>query len=101
MALLPGRTAVEVLSPADRLSAGCFQLTGHRTGQGLLLEFEAVPDEPELQDQPYEGLQRFIEQIETWPDVRAVGQAVAEQIRAMTGFNRVLMYRFDPTGTAP
>lgn len=79
------------------LPTGRFQVSGHRTRQGLLLEFEPVPDdEDHTPDQAYETLRRFIDRIEGLSDVRAVGQAVAEQIRTLTGFNRTLIYSFDP-----
>ena len=72
------------------------QLSGHRTAQGLLLEFEPVPqDEQQPQDQAYTTLRRLIQQIEKLTSVAAVGQLVAARIRAMTGFNRALLYRFD------
>ncbi len=78
-----------------RRSGQLFQLSGHRTSQGLLLEFEAVPDEHNApQDQAYEDLRQFIDRIEPISDVRAVSQIVVRQIRAMTGFNRTLIYRF-------
>jgi chemotaxis family two-component system sensor kinase Cph1 len=44
----------------------------------------------------YEDLRQFIDRIEPLADVRAVCHVVAQQIRTLTGFNRTLIYRFDP-----
>jgi two-component system, chemotaxis family, sensor kinase Cph1 len=72
------------------------QLTSHRTHQGMLLEFEPLPrDDERRQDREYDTLRHFMEQIEADTDLRAVGHVVAQQIRALTGFNRTLIYRFD------
>ena len=80
-----------------RLAGGRFQVSSHRTSQGQLLEFEPVPPDAEYAaDQAYEALRLFMDRIEPLTDVRAVSQVVAEQVRAMTGFNRTLIYRFDP-----
>lgn len=79
------------------LPAGRFHLDAHRTQQGLLLAFEAIEQDPETSTDPvYEELRRFIDRIQPASDVREVGQIVAQQVRAMTGFNRTLIYRFDP-----
>ena len=51
-----------------------FQLSGHRTSQGMLLEFEPLADKPECRaGSSYDALRRFMERIEALPDVRAVG----------------------------
>ena len=78
------------------LPTGRFQLTANRTGQGLLLEFEPITDEPsQTMDPGFEDLRRFMERIEPVSSLQEVGRIVAQQVRAMTGFNRTLMYRFD------
>ncbi|HEX2942073.1 MAG TPA: ATP-binding protein [Rhodopila sp.] len=81
------------------LPAGRFQMDASRSRQGLLLSFEAIAEEPEAPTDPayaYEQLRRFIDRIEPVSDVREVGHIVAQQVRAMTGFNRTLIYQFDP-----
>ncbi len=76
-----------------------FHIVGSRSDQGLLLEFEPLSssDEPS-DDHAYEDLRHFMSRIEPLSDVQAVGAVVAQQIRAMTGFNRTLLYRFDADG---
>jgi two-component system, chemotaxis family, sensor kinase Cph1 len=78
-----------------RRGAQLFQLSAHRTHQGLLLEFEASADEAGTgQDQAYEELRQFISQIEALADLQAVSRFVVRHLRALTGFNRTLIYRF-------
>lgn len=79
-----------------RVGAKAFQISGHRTGQGLLLEFE----EGEGTDIGTHGLhprlQRFLEEIERVDDPLQLAVAAAREVRTLTGFGRVLIYRFDP-----
>ncbi|MEF7616540.1 ATP-binding protein [Aquincola sp. MAHUQ-54] len=72
------------------------QLTGHATGQGLVLELEPV-DTHELQtlDALYPRLRGFLDRVEGEDDVAALGQLAAREVRRLTGFDRVLLYRFD------
>jgi chemotaxis family two-component system sensor kinase Cph1 len=78
------------------LPNGRFQLDGHRSAQGLLLSFEPVDEGAEGQsDTGFETLRTLIDGIDQVTDVRALGHLVAKQVRAMTGFNRALIYRFD------
>lgn len=79
-----------------RIGGGVFQVMGHRTRQGVLLEFE--PDDPEAKetlDTLYPRLQRFLEVIDTIGEPDAVAHEAARLVRRLTGFNRVLVYRFD------
>lgn len=72
------------------------QVTTHHMAQGVLLEFEPLQDEDDqTEDRAYEMLRKFMERIESASDIVSVGQAAAERIRAMTGFNRTMIYRFD------
>ena len=81
---------------ALRRDAGPLHLSAHQTAQGLLLEFESLADVgQQTPDEAYLTLRRFIDGIEPQSGMRDVGQAAARQIRAMTGFNRTLLYRFD------
>jgi two-component system, chemotaxis family, sensor kinase Cph1 len=96
--------------------AGVFHVEAHCTSQGLHLAFEPVsqiatpeggtpegitpggmmPGAATLGDQAiYAMLRRVIDSVAVVKDVAAVGQIVARHIRAMTGFNRTLIYRFD------
>ncbi|MBN8928405.1 MAG: GAF domain-containing protein [Rhodospirillales bacterium] len=75
-----------------------YQVLGHRTRQGVILEFE--PEDPrdrETLDSLYPRLQRFLQTIDSTSDLRVVSHAAAVEVRRLTGFNRVLIYRFDET----
>lgn len=79
-----------------RLGDRQFHLTAHRTGQGILLDLEQLPPaDIDPHDQTTDMLRRFLERIESVSDIRRVCAIVAEKVRRITGFNRVLIYRFD------
>jgi light-regulated signal transduction histidine kinase (bacteriophytochrome) len=73
-----------------------FHAVAHRTADGILLELElslgagadAVPDAHPLLD-------AFTLRAEAAADLEALSLLTAEQVRRITGFDRVLIYRFD------
>jgi light-regulated signal transduction histidine kinase (bacteriophytochrome) len=77
-----------------------FQVTGHKGPQGLVLEFEPPPRE--TQDVSLEGfyprLRAFLERIRSAPDLNAIARSAVADVRAITGFNRILLYSFDDDG---
>jgi chemotaxis family two-component system sensor kinase Cph1 len=94
---LGARLPLGLESPGSQRRDGRWlQVSAHRTAQGLLLEFEPLTgaDDPSP-DEAFNTLHRFIDRAGPMADLRDVGQAAVEQVRAMTGFNRVLLYRFD------
>ncbi len=73
------------------------QVLGHRTSQGVILEFEAPPDsERETFEALYPRLRTFMDEITPADDVQAIAGHTARLARELTGFNRVMIYRFDP-----
>lgn len=79
-----------------RLSRRHMQVIGHRTPQGVILEFEDGPEhENETLAALYPRLGRFVNAIEPITDVRAIAATAARETREITGFNRVLVYSFD------
>ncbi|MBI1180093.1 MAG: GAF domain-containing protein [Alphaproteobacteria bacterium] len=72
------------------------QVSGHRTDQGLILEFEEV-EEAELErfETLLPRIRRFLERIEQVTDSGEMFHQMAVEIRRLTDFNRVLIYRFD------
>jgi two-component system, chemotaxis family, sensor kinase Cph1 len=75
---------------------GTRQLLCHRTVQGLILELEEAPvSEDETLEALYPRLRRFLDSIEPASDLATLGALAARQIRELTGFDRVLIYRFD------
>jgi chemotaxis family two-component system sensor kinase Cph1 len=75
------------------------QVFGHLTPQGLFLEFEAPPAaETETLEALYPRLRSFLNTIASAPDLAAIAEAAVREIRALTGFNRILLYAFDEAG---
>ncbi|WP_334164975.1 ATP-binding protein [Phenylobacterium sp.] len=81
------------------LGAFVLQVAGHLTPQGLVLEFEDPPrTEAETLEGLYPRLRRFLDAIGHAGDVPAIAQAAVTEVRAITGFNRVMLYSFDEEG---
>ncbi|QTL02167.1 GAF domain-containing protein [Aquabacter sp. L1I39] len=76
---------------ADRM----FEVSAHRTPQGLLVEFEPACDLGDPSETFYPVLRDFLEESEALPDTLRLAEAVAARVRRLTGFNRVMIYRFD------
>ncbi|PAX08142.1 histidine kinase dimerization/phosphoacceptor domain -containing protein [Sphingomonas lenta] len=87
----PWRETVR-LGPEER----CFALTAHLNDGRLVVELEMLPDRPEdfgaaTAAQAGDAVNR----IRSAPTLADAAAACADEIRAMTGFERVLVYRFD------
>lgn len=75
------------------------QVFGHQTDQGLFLEFEEPPrSEAETLEGLYPRLRGFLTAISTAHDVPAIAEAAVREVRALTGFNRTMLYQFDEAG---
>ncbi|WP_244410952.1 ATP-binding protein [Nitrospirillum viridazoti] len=73
-----------------------FHVSGQRTSQGLILEFEAF-DETERgrSTSLYQLLRDFLDNSDGLKTVADLSAGVAAEVQTLTGFNRVLIYRFD------
>jgi two-component system, chemotaxis family, sensor kinase Cph1 len=72
------------------------QVIGHRTAQGVILEFEDVPESDSATlESLYPHLTKFVEDMQLEGAVVDMCQVVAREFLRVTGFNRVLVYRFD------
>ncbi|MET0657271.1 MAG: ATP-binding protein [Steroidobacteraceae bacterium] len=72
------------------------QVLGHRAAQGTVLEFEQPPaTESETLEALYPRIGRFMEDIQELSDIASICAAAAKEFRYVSGFNRVLIYRFD------
>jgi light-regulated signal transduction histidine kinase (bacteriophytochrome) len=92
--LAPGGKPVSV--PALTLPAGRFHVAAHRTGQGLLVEFERLDaEEAVLLDAVYPKLRDFLEAVTGDADILRLAGVAAREVAALTGFDRVMIYRFD------
>ncbi|MFC4454157.1 ATP-binding protein [Deinococcus sonorensis] len=68
--------------------------TVQRSGDRLLLELE--PRDPDTSSEFYHVIKNALSALETAPDLASLTQRAAEQVRALTGFDRVMIYRFAP-----
>lgn len=86
---------------ARRLTLGerTLQVSAHRTPQGIIVEFEepAASDE-EAHAAFYLRLRRFLDAVGGAGDITAIAEIAVREVRALTGFDRVLLYSFDPEG---
>ena len=90
-------TFVEKWSPGARAAGRDFVMLGHRHAGHLVVEGELVPDDhtlhplstvPEIED--------LLKQVEPVGGVDELLRLAARETRRLTGFDRVLVYRFDP-----
>ncbi|MBY6264515.1 GAF domain-containing protein [Azospirillum sp. 412522] len=77
-------------------SGGDYQAIAHRSGDLVILELEELPATgagtlEALYPQMREGIRR----MQAAHDFDALLKSTAEEVRALTGFDRVLVYRFD------
>lgn len=72
------------------------QVLGHQTAQGIILEFEQPPQsEGETLEAYYPRIGRFMEDLLAYEDLAELCAAAAREFRKISGFNRILIYRFD------
>ncbi|MCB5174532.1 PAS domain-containing protein [Microvirga lenta] len=73
-----------------------FDAVLHRSGDYTVLELEEVPAGSSASlDTLYPTLRRFVEQLQTATTIDDLCRVAAQDIRRLTGFDRVLVYRFD------
>jgi light-regulated signal transduction histidine kinase (bacteriophytochrome)/CheY-like chemotaxis protein len=81
----------------QRLSPGGarFDIAIHQSGREVILEFEPSTGEPTA---PLAVLRTMALRVERQTTLAAVYREVARQVRGLTGFDRVMVYRFDEDG---
>jgi light-regulated signal transduction histidine kinase (bacteriophytochrome)/CheY-like chemotaxis protein len=81
----------------QRLSPGGarFDIAVHQSGSEIVLEFEPSGSEPIA---PLSVLRTMTARIERQTTLPGVYREVARQVRGLTGFDRVMVYRFDVDG---
>jgi light-regulated signal transduction histidine kinase (bacteriophytochrome) len=83
------------LGPPGR--AERFSIGAHRFQGALILEFEPVGHEfPATFENIYPLSNDFIGRVQAAHSIEELNQLAAIEIRRLTGFDRVLIYRFDP-----
>ncbi|MGH8043786.1 MAG: ATPase, partial [Stenotrophomonas sp.] len=104
-ALISCRPALEALAPDTSHflgahpigSHGGHHVVAHRIGDDLIIELEEpVPGEPGSLEDLYPAIRRFMGAIERVATTRELCELAAVQIRELTGFDRTLVYQFDP-----
>ncbi|WP_029008985.1 ATP-binding protein [Azospirillum halopraeferens] len=95
----PEAGAGAVQAGAVDTPAGAFQVIVHAAGPLTVVELERTPagDEDRL-DRLYPRVRSAIEELEGLTDPAAVAAVAARRVRGLTGFDRVLIYRFDADG---
>jgi len=85
---------------SDIAGQGQREIHGFIADGVLFCEFELAPSTPIASDfdQILLLVNGFIQQIDTATNVGALSQRTAEAVRAVSGFERVLVYRFDADG---
>jgi light-regulated signal transduction histidine kinase (bacteriophytochrome) len=74
-------------------------LTGTRSTQGLLIELEPIdPLHYSTLDELYPQLRVFLDELDPAGPSEVMLQRTAAELRRLTGFDRVLVYRFDADG---
>jgi light-regulated signal transduction histidine kinase (bacteriophytochrome) len=74
-----------------------FHVIGHRVGDAVVLEFEPTTHLRAVSFHALYALVRtFIERLEDAAGIEALTALAADEVRRLTGFDRVLVYRFDP-----
>jgi chemotaxis family two-component system sensor kinase Cph1 len=82
-----------------RVGAAPFQISAHRSPQGIFIEFEAASaDERETLEAVYPRLRAFVDEIGVASSVQAIAEIAVRELRILTGFNRVMLYSFDTQG---
>ncbi|MBT9373289.1 ATP-binding protein [Rhizobium sp. CSW-27] len=76
-----------------RIEARRLTVSAHRAGPLVVVEVEPAGDE--RLDMVFSRLRSFTEQLSAEPDVERSLSSVARFVRMLTGFDRVLLYRFD------
>ncbi|PZV12667.1 MAG: hybrid sensor histidine kinase/response regulator [Leptolyngbya sp.] len=83
-------------APSLEERAQTFRSTLHRTGEALILELEPEPPTEKTQaSQFYSCLQAAILGLRSAIDVSDLAQTLAREVKAITGFDRVMVYRFE------
>ncbi|CAM5762849.1 Phytochrome-like protein cph1 [Labrys miyagiensis] len=77
-------------------AGGHFDVSAHRTPQGLIVEFEPVEGRRATLEENYPRLRAFVDRLDGLENVQDLCESGAQEVRNLTGFNRVLVYRFDP-----
>lgn len=85
---------VEMLQPVS-IGARTYNVAAHRVSDLLVVEFELREEGRSSLDTLYPQIRAAVAQIQAADTLDPLFQIVVSQIRALTGFDRVKIYRFD------
>lgn len=94
--LLQNKSNNNLSSSNLRLNNNDYSLTIRRMDSHLLFEFEHLPDGVEAQHDFYLRTNDFINKINQAESFYEFSTSVADEIRRIIGYDRVMIYRFDP-----
>nr|WP_294528187.1 HWE histidine kinase domain-containing protein [uncultured Rhodopila sp.] len=84
-----------LLDPALRFAADRpVDASVYRSGGLLVLEFEAASPADRFTTDPLLAVHGMLEGLDREPSIAAICQAAAERVRRITGYDRVMVYRF-------
>ena len=90
------RGAIDASQPfVFRTAQISYNTTLHYSGPILLLEFEPFPDGSLNLPDLYHQTRRFISLMENVSSLTELCEAIAAETRSITGYDRVMIYRFD------
>lgn len=83
-------------SSIQDINGTLYDMVAHYAGDSLVLEFEPLADERFLHtDFFYDEIRNFAVRMQNTHDLPALYDEVTDTIRAITGFDRVKLYKFD------
>jgi light-regulated signal transduction histidine kinase (bacteriophytochrome) len=71
----------------------------HRSGDVLILEFEAADLTDQFAADPLAGVQEMVAGLDSFTTLQSLCQAAAERVRDVAQYDRVLIYRFMQDGS--
>ncbi|MFI5931407.1 ATP-binding protein [Actinoplanes sp. NPDC051494] len=95
-ALADADTGQTAMMPIE-LGAGRFDVTVHRSGGLLVLEFEPAQGSPHEFTAFYGPIRQALVRMQRAATVAEACQAAVREVRAITGYDRVVAYRFEST----
>lgn len=72
-----------------------YNTTVHTSGNGVVLEFEPFPDGSLKLPNLYTQTRKFVSFLDTARNLQELCQLIADETRTITGYDRVMIYRFD------
>lgn len=95
-ALADGSGAAFEPLEVDTSTGKSFDLTWHRMKDQVVLELESTEASPQPVAVLMRNVNRALTTLQAAPDVQSLCEAAATHLRLLTGYDRVMVYRFHP-----